>query len=123
MEGESRRPLATCIRTLLPTVGRLDLCQLLLNRGVDPNISRNTNDHGLDKVRKIPVDAALKRGHDSSVQLLLQTGNVSVADELKYGYLLHTAISSCPESIRTLIEHGSDVNKYAIILARHFMSQ
>jgi ankyrin repeat protein len=91
--------------------GRLALCQLLLNRGADPNISRNTDVHGLDQVGKTPIHAALKRGHDDVVLLLLQTGNVSVADHLKHGFLLHTAVRSYPESIKLLIDHGADVNK------------
>jgi ankyrin repeat protein len=34
-----------------------------------------------------------------------------VADHLKHGSLLHTAVSSCSENIKLLIEHGADVNE------------
>jgi hypothetical protein len=65
----------------------------------------------LDQAAKTPIDAALKRDHHDDVQLFFQTGIVSVADHLKHGSLLHTAVSSCSENIKLLIEHGADVNE------------
>jgi ankyrin repeat protein len=88
--------------------GRLALCELLLSRGADPNMSHKIAGNIWEQT---PVEAALRRGHHDVVQLLFQTGNISMPDYPKRGSLLHTAVDRCPESIELLIENGADVNK------------